>query len=65
MADDVDVANNIRDEMEADRVAAIRRRAAEMPKGGPGIVMGAVNTLHALWAGTALGAGTKGVAHAE
>ena len=36
MADDVDVANNIRDEMEADRVAAIRRRAAEMPKGGPG-----------------------------
>lgn len=34
--DEVDFANNIREEMEADKVAAIRRRAAEIPKGEPG-----------------------------
>lgn len=36
MADEVDVANTIRDEIEADQVAAIRRKAAAIPAGEPG-----------------------------
>jgi hypothetical protein len=36
MADDVDLANERVAEMEEDKVAAIRRRAAAMPQGEPG-----------------------------
>ena len=36
MADDADIANQRVEEIEGDRVAAIRRAAAAMPTGEPG-----------------------------